>query len=266
MSLAILRNKNLAAFAPQRRPRIARSSRDLSIQPLGTLHLRLSANHSCRPPRESHTRSASLAHMELSTFRTFSLFSLCLQISLRFLHIEGRGLLDLLEIYQFSPSKRCTFDFRHPTFAYTRANHTPGAPALRTCTFWLRPHSPLPQPWAAAAGCRKLQPAAMEHSVSPQPHGLPNNTTLSLENRIVCPESARWCGPRVQSLLRTTFRLLFTLSRGLLTGVVSAEVLKWMSSIKRDLRRRWHESGTLRCTLLLLARRAVLGALSGCCC
>ena len=52
---------------------------------------------------------------------------------------------------------------------------------------------------------------------------------------------------------------------GLLTGVVSAEVLKWMSSIKRDLRRRWHESGTLRCTLLLLARRALLGALSGCC-
>ena len=126
MSLAILRNKNLAAFAPQRRPRIARPSRDLSIQPLGTLHLRLSANHSCRPPRESHTRSASLAHMELSTFWRFSLFSLCL------LHFEGRGSLDLAEIYQFSLSKRCAFDFRHPTFAYARANHTPGAPALRT--------------------------------------------------------------------------------------------------------------------------------------
>ena len=64
-----------------------------------------------------------------------------IKISLRLLHIEGRGLLDLLEIYQFSPSKRCTFDFRHPTFAYTRANHTPGAPALRTCTCVLFGHS-----------------------------------------------------------------------------------------------------------------------------
>ena len=49
--------------------------------------------------------------------------------------IEGRGLLDLVEICLFSPSKRCAFDFRHPTFAYPRANHTPGAPALRTCIF-----------------------------------------------------------------------------------------------------------------------------------
>ena len=60
---------------------------------------------------------------------------------------------------------------------------------------------------------------------------------------------------------------------GLLTGVVSAEVLKWMSSIKRDLRRRWHESGTLTrylapgakdlpwgsSRLLLLSARAVPG-------
>ena len=55
-----------------------------------------------------------------------------IKISLRLLHIEGRGLLDLVEICLFSPSKRCAFDFRHPTFAHPRANHTPGAPALRT--------------------------------------------------------------------------------------------------------------------------------------
>ena len=40
-----------------------------------------------------------------------------IKISLRLLHIEGRGLLDLVEIYPFSPSKRCAFDFRHPTYA-----------------------------------------------------------------------------------------------------------------------------------------------------
>ena len=54
-----------------------------------------------------------------------------IKISLCLLDFEGCGSLDLSEIYQFSPSKRCAFDFRHPTFAYPRANHTPGAPALR---------------------------------------------------------------------------------------------------------------------------------------
>ena len=56
-----------------------------------------------------------------------------IKISLCLLDFEGFGSLDLAEIYQFSPSKRCAFDFRHPTFAYPRARHTPGAPALRTC-------------------------------------------------------------------------------------------------------------------------------------
>ena len=46
---------------------------------------------------------------------------------MRLLHIEGRGLLDLVEICLFSPSNRCAFDFRHPPFAYPRARHTPGA-------------------------------------------------------------------------------------------------------------------------------------------
>ena len=55
-----------------------------------------------------------------------------IKISLCLLDFEGCGSLDLSEIYQFSPSKRCAFDFRHPTFAYPRARHTPGAPALRT--------------------------------------------------------------------------------------------------------------------------------------
>ena len=55
-----------------------------------------------------------------------------IKISLRSLPIGGRGLLDLTEIYQSSPSKPCAFDFRRPTFAYPRANHTPAAPALRT--------------------------------------------------------------------------------------------------------------------------------------
>ena len=61
------------------------------------------------------------------------MFSLC---SLPF---EGCGSLDLPEIYQFSPSKRCAFDFRHPTLAYPPPNHTAGAPALRTCNLGERP-------------------------------------------------------------------------------------------------------------------------------
>ena len=115
-------------FARLRRLRIARSCRDLSIQPLETLRLRLPAPHFCIPPRASHARSARLAHMDLGYFWKLWWFSL----HLLHIHIGGRGLLDLVEICLFSPSKRCAFDFRHPTFAHPRANHTPGAPALRT--------------------------------------------------------------------------------------------------------------------------------------
>ncbi len=116
-------------FARLRRLRIARSCRDLSIQPLETLRLRFSAPHFCIPLRASQTRSARLAHMHLSHLWKLWWFSL----HLLHIHIEGRGLLDLVEICLFSPSNRCAFDFRHPTFPYPRARHTPGAPALRTC-------------------------------------------------------------------------------------------------------------------------------------
>ena len=66
-------------------------------------------------------------------FSISCVFSLCL------LNFEGRGTLDLGEIYQFGPWKRFAFDFRQHTFAHPRWNHTPGAPALRTCVFALFP-------------------------------------------------------------------------------------------------------------------------------
>ena len=62
-----------------------------------------------------------------------------IKISLCLLNFEGCGTLDLGEIYQFGPWKRFAFDFRQHTFAHPRWNHTPGAPALRTCVFALFP-------------------------------------------------------------------------------------------------------------------------------
>ena len=62
-----------------------------------------------------------------------------IKISLCLLNFEGCGMLDLGEIYQFGPWKRFAFDFRQHTFAHPRWNHTPGAPALRTCVFALFP-------------------------------------------------------------------------------------------------------------------------------
>ena len=62
-----------------------------------------------------------------------------IKISLCLLHFEGRGSLDLAEIYPFSLWTRCAFDFRHPTLAYPPPNHTAGAPALRTCNLGERP-------------------------------------------------------------------------------------------------------------------------------
>ena len=62
-------------------------------------------------------------------FWTSSIFCVRLPWLLPF---EGRGSLDLAEIFQFRPSKRCAFDLRYPNFAYPPANHTPETPAFRT--------------------------------------------------------------------------------------------------------------------------------------
>ena len=82
-------------------------------------------------PRANHTPGAPA--LRIGNLGLFE-YSVCFRCVL---HFEGCGSLDLAEIYQFSPWKRCAFDFRHPTFAYPRANHTPGAPALRTCILGL---------------------------------------------------------------------------------------------------------------------------------
>ena len=88
------------------------------------------------------------------------MFSLCL------LHFEGCGSLDLAEIYQFSLSKRCAFDFRHLTFAYPPPNHTAGAPAVRT---WILVLLDILCVFAVFAPLRRMRIARSRRDLSIQP-------------------------------------------------------------------------------------------------